>query len=196
MEYYVLVNDDDDDGLAWIRTRPDEIIKHAYLIQEEKSLADWWPDEVVYNLSPDRGIRVADYIPNVLGQHIVSEKLKQLLEAEAGASFDFYPVKLRNQKGRIVKNGYYLAHLRLILPLMDWDKSDFDINAIIPSRAATIRHLVLKEDEIPDGSRVFALKDKPDLWLMRDDFAKELFREQGCVGLQFMTLEDYGEMWR
>ncbi|HHI94431.1 MAG TPA: hypothetical protein ENK04_13120 [Gammaproteobacteria bacterium] len=196
MEYYVLVNDDDDEGLAWIRTRPDEIIEHAYLIEEEKSLVNWWPDEVVYDISPDRGIRVADYIPNLLGQHIVSEKLKQLLEAEAGASFDFYPVKLRNQKGRIVKNHYYLAHLRLIVSVMDRDKSDFDIDHICPSEVATIRRLVLKEDDIPDDCRVFVLKEKPSIWLMRDDFAKEIFIDQDCVGLQFVSLENYGAMWR
>ncbi len=196
MEYYVVVDDDDDEGLAWIRTIPSEIEENSYLIEEEKSLADWWPGSVVYDLSPDRGIRVADYIPNLLGQHIVSEKLKQLLEAEVGESFDFYPVKLRNQKGRIVKNRYYLAHLRLILPVMDRDKSDFTINAIIPSRAATIRRLVLKEDDIPDGCRVFVLKEKPSLWLMRDDFAKEIFIDQDCVGLQFVSLENYGAMWR
>ncbi len=53
---------DDDEGLAWIMTRLSEIIEKYYLIKEGKSLIDWWPSEVVYDLCPDRGIRVNDFL--------------------------------------------------------------------------------------------------------------------------------------
>ncbi len=145
MDYLPWTHDEDDEGLAYITDLPESVDDDSFQILEEESIASWWPEEIVLDLSLDYGIKVSDNIANAVGVHIVSEKLKQILAEECGKTIDFYPVKIRNQKGRFIKNPYYLAHLRLIIGAMDWDASDFDVNDIHPECAATIRRLVLDE---------------------------------------------------
>jgi len=142
------------------------------------------------------GLKLSDNIANAVGVHIVSEKLKTILAEECGETIDFYPVKIRNQKGRLVKSSYYLAHLRLIIGAMDWDKSDFTVNAIHPECAARIRRLVLDEKKIPENTKLFALKEKPKIWLVNRELGMKIYREHDCRGMIFIKLEDYGKMWR
>ncbi|MCF6337696.1 MAG: hypothetical protein L3J84_07050 [Gammaproteobacteria bacterium] len=146
MEYFPWEHDESDDGLAYIEDLPESIDDESFQIKEEKSIAGWWPEDVILDLSLDYGgLKLSDSIPNAVGVHIVSEKLKNILEEECGETIDFYPVKIRNQKGRLIKKTYYLAHLRLIIGAMDWGKSDADVNAMHPECVATIRRLVLDE---------------------------------------------------
>jgi len=150
---------------------------------------------VIFDLSPDYGLKLVDYIPNVLGLHIISEKLKNILEYECGESFDFYPVKIRNQKGRFVNRPFFLAHLKSIISAMDWERSDFDINHMFPDTVNTIRTLILDEEKIPKNTKVFALKEDPGLWLVRRDLGVKIYREYDCRGMLFVKLDSYGEEW-
>jgi len=196
MDYLPWIDDINDDGYAWIIDEPPEIDEPSYLIHEEASISHWWPEEVVFDLSPDYGVRLADYVPTVTGLHIISKKLKEILDSECQGAFDFYPVTIRNQKGRIVKASYYLAHLRIILDCMDREKSDFTINPINTEHATRIRRLVLREDKIPDNIKIFALKEDPSLWLVQRELAKNIYREFDCRGMLFIKLENYGIEWR
>jgi len=196
MDYLPWRHDRNDDGLAYIVDLPESVDNDSFRILKEKSIASWWPEDITLDLSVDHGIKLSDNIANAEGVHIVSEKLKTILAEECGETIDFYPVKIRNQKGRLVKKSYYLAHLRLIIGAMGWGKSDFDINDIHPERAATIRRLVLDEKKIPENTKLFALKEKPDLWLITRELAVKIYREHDCRGMIFIKLEDYGKMWR
>jgi len=196
MDYLPWKHDENGDGLAYITDFPEIVDDDSWQILEEESIAGWWPEAVVLDLSLDHGIKVSDNIANAEGVHIVSEKLKQILAEECGETIDFYPVKICNQKGRLIKKPYYLAHLRLFIGAMDWDKSDFDINDIHPERAATIKRLVLDDKKIPNNTKLFALKEEPDLWLISRELAIKIYREHDCRGMIFTKLEDYGKMWR
>jgi len=191
MEYLPWVEDDEDEALAWIISKPAELEGDSYQIHEKSSIRAWWPDEVTFDLSPDYGVKVCDFIPTVLGLHIISEKLKKILESECGEGFDFYPVKIRNQKGRLVKKPYYLAHLRKIIAAMDWEQSDFDASSMSPDQALNIRKLVLDENKIPEGTKIFALHEQPDLWLVSYDLAVKIYRDEDCDGMAFIDIGDY-----
>lgn len=196
MDYLPWIDDRNDDGLACITDRFEAIGKNDFRILKEESIHTWWPDEVIFDLSPDYGVKLVDYIPNVLGLHIISEKLKNILNDECGESFDFYPVKIRNQKGRLVNKPYYLAHLRVIIAAMDYDKSDFRLSHINPERASRIRRIILDEKKIPKNTKVFALKEDSSLWLIRRDLGVKIYREYDCRGMLFIMLDSYGEEWR
>jgi len=196
MDYLPWEHDRNDDGLAYIARLPESIDNDSFRIKKEKSIAGWWPENVVLDLSLDHGLKLSDSIPNAVGVRIVSEKLKRILEEACGETIDFYPVKIRNQKGRLVKKTYYLAHLRLVIGAMDWGKSDADINDIHPERAATIRRLVLDEKNIPENTKLFVLKEEPRIWLVDRELAKKIYRKYDCRGMIFIKLEDYGKMWR
>ena len=197
MDYLPWEHDRNDDALAYIEDLPASIDDDSFRIKEEKSIAGWWPEEVVLDLSLDYGgIKLSDSIPNAVGVHIVSEKLKGILEEACGETIDFYPVTIRNQKGRLVKKPYYLAHLRLVIGAMDWDKSDATVNAIHPECAGRIRRLVLDEKKIPENTKLFALKEKAKIWLISRELAVKIYREHDCRGMIFIKLADYGKMWR
>ena len=197
MDYFPWINDDNDEDLAWVMSMPPEIDKKSYLILEDKEIGEWLPPEIVVNISADKGIFIADFLPTVIGLHILSKKLRDILTEEAGSDFNFYPVVLKNAKGRVEKKEYFLAHLKRTLDCVDKTKSDIAYSPINPERAHRIRKLYLDEERIPDDVKIFKLKEKPRLWLTRKDLALKIYRENNnCRGMLFIKLEDYGKMWR
>jgi len=67
---------------------------------------------------------------------------------------------------------------------------------MFPERADRIRRLVLDEKKIPDNTKLFALKEEPDLWLISRELGVKIYSEHDCRGMIFIKLEDYGKMWR
>lgn len=197
MEYLPWKNDQNDDSLAWIGTDPfgDDFPK-SYELDEGVSISHWFPGDVTFGLSQDHGIQLTDSIPNVLGVHLVSEKLKGILEREADANFEFYPVKIRNQKGRLVKVQYYLAHLLDTLDCMDKKRSDIEVDNLDKSRAFRIRRLAFYEKSIPAKTKIFGLQERKEQWFIRRDLAVKIYREENCRGMIFTKLEDFGKEWR
>lgn len=197
MEYLPWKNDQNDDSLAWVCSDPfgDEFPK-SYELDEGVSIRRWFPEDVTFDLSKDHGIQLADSIPNVLGVHIVSDKLKGILEREADATFEFYPAQIRNQKGRMVTTQYYLAHLLDTLDCLDKKKSDFDVDNLDKSRAFRIRRLAFNEKAIPAKTKVFGLQERKEQWFVRRDLAVKIYREENCRGMIFTKLEDFGKEWR
>ena len=107
MEYAVWRYDGLEDDLAWIEIKlPEELAERDHHLAFGIPSASWVPEDVTLDLSVDHGIRLADAIPNSNSLLVVSEKLKAVL-AGSGAAFEFFQVKLRNQRGRIVPEPYY-----------------------------------------------------------------------------------------
>ena len=88
MNYFPWENEIDDD-LASISKIPSEINDDLWKLDEGISCTDWFPEDLVFELDPNSGIKLGDAIPNSLGICVVNDKLRSILE-EFESSFEFY----------------------------------------------------------------------------------------------------------
>jgi hypothetical protein len=196
VKFYPWVNDDEDDAFAWI-TKDSDFLMHcmdSYLLHEGVSVKHWFPTDTVFTLAEHHGIKLTDFIPNTMHLLIVSEKLKGVLEEKSGAEIEFLPVHIRNQRGRLVQEPYFIANLIGTVECLDREKSKFRASAIRPDQVFTFYRLVLDESKIPSGTKLFRLKEQTDLILVREDLGKDILRA-GCDGMLFQEMDEYGREW-
>jgi hypothetical protein len=184
-------------SFAWLDNGfPDSIgsIQHK-LVFGEPAGGDLKDLDVVFDLSVDHGVKLIDSIPNTLNILVVSGRLRSLLESTGGA-IEFYPVRIRNLKGRMVKDSYYIANPIGWVDCMDRARSDFDESPVVRGQVRRFRRLVLNDQKIPDDRQLFRLATQKELVLVRKDLAYEIYRVHECRGMLFQKLETFGEEWR
>ncbi|MDY7230924.1 imm11 family protein [Hyalangium rubrum] len=195
MIYHPWTDDESDDSYAWVNKIPKEIEPKDYTLNKGISVREWFPSEVIFDFAPHKGIMPADSIPNVLGLHIVSEKLRQLLESETSAHFEFLPVQLRNHKKKILSEAYYLANLLDVVTCVDRTHSDFTADELSKGKIRLFRKLVLDTEKIKPDAKIFRLGERPRLVIVREDLARTI-TEAGCRGMQWMAMKDFGAEYR
>nr|WP_158622310.1 DUF1629 domain-containing protein [Corallococcus sp. CA047B] len=165
-----------------------------YELHEGVTVQRWYPANVTFPLAEDRGLELTDSIPNTLDLIIASERLKQFLEANAGARMEFLPARLLDQKDRIVPEPFYVLNLLEVVECVDLEKSQYERSVMDPTFIAWFSLLVLDAARIPPQAKLFRLKEKPDLILIREDLAQVLVNED-YTGMMFLELEEYGREW-
>ncbi|CAM3234417.1 hypothetical protein G4177_21685 [Corallococcus sp. ZKHCc1 1396] len=196
MSFRPWLSDDENDAYAWITYAPSALRKEPkeYELHKGITVQHWYPVNVTFPLAEDRGLELTDSIPNTLGLIIVSERLKRFLEANAGAHMEFLPARLLDQKDRLVPEPYFILNLLEVVECVDLEKSQYERSAIIPSFIAWFSLLVVDPARIPPEAKLFRLKEKPNLILIREDLAQVLVNED-YTGMMFLDLEEYGREW-
>jgi len=195
MDYFPWEHDLSDQSLAWLHEQiPDEFGDDFYKWRTGEPLASWFPKDVTFNLSKDHGVKLADSLPNTIGCLVVSEKLRLLL-ASSGATVEFFPVKIRNHKRKVIPEKYHLANVVGLIACTDKSRSDFDLSHI-DGRVRRFRRLVLDDSKVPEGTRLFRLAELRELHLVSYDLGIKIKREEKCTGLQLTYIQDYGKEWR
>lgn len=195
MDYFPWEHDMSDENLGWLDDEDPAVLREdSWKWHTGKSIASWFPDDVTFKLSKDHGIQLPDSIPNTSSCLVVSEKLKAIL-ASTGSPFEFFPVKIRNHKKKVVPNKYYFANLIGLLPATDKKRSDFELSAI-DDRVMHFRRLVLDESKIPKETQIFRLAELRELYIANDDLATRIVTTEKCTGISFTYMEDYGMQWR
>jgi hypothetical protein len=196
VKFYPWVNDDEDDAFAWI-TKDSDFLMHcmdSYLLHEGVSVKHWFPTDTTFQLDDHHGIKLTDSIPNTLHLLIVSEKLKRVLEEKSGAEIEFLPVRIRNQRGRMVQEPYFIANIVGTLECVDRERSKFWCSEIRPDQVFHFYRLSLDSPKIPSDAKLFRLKEQTDLVIVREDLGKDILRA-GCDGMIFQEMDEYGREW-
>ncbi|XDD44752.1 DUF1629 domain-containing protein (plasmid) [Leptospira sp. WS60.C2] len=195
MNYHPWTDDRSNDSYALVSDVPKELKGKDHTLVKGISVRDWFPSDVVFDFALHKGIKSTDSIPNNLGMHIISEKLRHLLEISSGARFEFLPVRLRDHKKKVLLDTYYLANLLDVVPCVDRARSDFSMNKLIRNEIRRFRKLVLDTNQLKLETRIFRLGERPRLIIVREDLARDIVAA-GCTGMQFITMEDFGAEFR
>ncbi|WP_407667254.1 imm11 family protein [Myxococcus qinghaiensis] len=182
---------DDDDSLVRLMKLPKEIDAKSYMLTKGVPVSSWFPSDVVFDFAPNGGMKPGDSVRNVLGLHIVSEKLRDILVSSAGARFEFLPVKLRNHKKKLVPEPYYVANLLDVVSCVDRARSVFTVNELFKDRLRDFERLVLDPGRLGPDTKLFRLGENTELVVVREDLARAILHA-GCTGMKFMPMEDYG----
>ncbi len=129
------------------------------------------------------GLQVPDVVDNAFDWLIVSERLKDLLEKQAGAAIEFLPFRLLNHKGRVAAERIWAVNVLGTVDCADRARSigtdsEFDDGELFDCEV-----LALDERKIPRGRKIFRTALFPPLILVRDDLRALIEAERLAVRL-------------
>lgn len=195
MAFYVWTKDSKDKSFAWIRRFPTELNRNKFKLGKGISCSDWFPDHPEIQVREDKGIVLADSIPNSGELLIVSEKLKTVLDEVEGADFEFFPVTILDKKGRASEKEYYVANLLSVIDCVNMVESKYVMDPLRKGQVDWFSELRLDESRIPADQLVFRLKDLTRLLIVRSELVNNI-QQADCTGIYFEPVEDHGALFR
>src|SRR5690242_1276380 len=103
---------------------------------------------------PDRR-KVYDFVTSILDIRIVSERVRRIVLEMAPNDVEFLPVTLVNHQHEVVSREHFIMNVLTRRDVIDLERSDVRMGAILKWEIDRVRKLVLKEDIEPGGPRVF-----------------------------------------
>ncbi|MFY0566310.1 double-CXXCG motif protein [Archangium lansingense] len=190
MRYFGWLHDLSDDSLAQVRRHSDDLEGKNYLLKQAVPLASIFPPKATYQLAEDRGIKLADSIPNLVGLQLISDKLKDVLNQETEGTLEFLPIQLRDQKSRIVDRPYFIANSLKMVSCLDMQRTQAKMSNIIKTDVMKFDNLVLDESKIPSDLKLFRLAGKAGFLIIREDLVQTI-KDGGFTGVHFEAMEHF-----
>lgn len=161
---------------------------------EGYSLSSDWPDDVSISARDESGQAVgsdskSDFLRSVATGPIISEKVKDLLEAE-GVEAEFLPVKVTDHKQKALEGRYYVLNVLTTLNAIDLDKTAHTVDSLDDSQIELDGPLQLDTSKIPDSAHLFRL-EKYNIILLASSELIEKLQDNGVSNVKITKLEDY-----
>lgn len=150
-----------------------------------------WPGDALCRMSPrrKRDVGLADSLFGATSL-VISGKLRRALEHEEVSDIEFLPIKIINHKGRVASDDYHICNPQRVIDCIDLARSRVTFSAIEPDTIMRCEGLVIREDAIPEGTKVFRLGRWLSTVLLRRDVAEKLVKE-GLTGLCFTECRSF-----
>ncbi|MBX3316540.1 MAG: hypothetical protein KF902_06715 [Phycisphaeraceae bacterium] len=116
-------------------------------------------------------------------EHVVSERLRLLLEKCAPACAQYLPMALQNYDGSPVADRYWLVNWLYTVDFCDREHSDY----ASCSEHTSYFEIVVDGAKIPGHMPVCRMMGLPTFVVIRDDI-KNVIEEHGFTGCQFYTV--------
>lgn len=133
------------------------------------------------------GINIPDFIDNLYGYYVVTEKAKILIEKFASVEIEFVPFKLLNHKGRVAMEKCYFVNVLGTADCVDTEKSEGELSELMKGEYDSITKLYLLEDKIPASANMFRISMMPQKLIVRDDM-KSVLEKNNVTGVEFFTM--------
>ncbi|WIG92971.1 DUF1629 domain-containing protein [Myxococcus sp. SDU36] len=147
-----------------------------------------YPDGLRFNMTKQEpGLKIADVIPNAVNYFMVSKRMKELLEQHSGAEIEFLRFVLLNHRGRVASEDCYIANVVGMQDCVDMEKTEGDLDPLKPDRFMYLRRLLLQEDKVPPGAKLFRIPAAPRLMIVRKDL-KEQLEKDGVTGITWYPM--------
>jgi hypothetical protein len=151
--------------------------------------ADILPPDTVLDIHEDGGDMLTDFVPNISRCVIISSRVKDFFEQEGldVEKVEYLPFIVKDKKGRVVKEPYYVANLLAKIDCMDIEKSKCsffeDENGIEDlTDVIDVETIEVLEEKIPDEAIFFRIGEFPSHMIIRSDFVEKI-KAQGFTGL-------------
>lgn len=149
--------------------------------------ASFWSTQEEGNQGPDDVLQTAvDVVP------VVSQRLRQRLEAEYIGPIQYLPVQVLRSDGGSFP-GYSIANILKVVPALDWERSGYDLfpaDYFLPERRGEIQGIwrpVLLKAKL-DGYDIARLKEYPVTTYVSERF-KTAFEDGSFTGYSFREVE-------
>lgn len=185
LKYFVLKRKYDETNVI-IQDIPSNLKKKYQLLKGIARLSDW-PEDIILEFSKQRseGMNLTDYVENSFGWLLISNRFKRVLEEFGAASIEYLPVKIKNHKGRIAGEAYWIGNFLVLTEAVDRNLSMFEADALDENQIFRFDKLVLRDDVLNSNPLIFRLKEQPRMVIARQDLV-ERFEKEGLTGVKFI----------
>jgi hypothetical protein len=153
-----------------------------------------FPENASFSMSDDypKDVGLADAFKNVSSLLVVSDRLRQALEAVPDALFEneVIPIKIFNHKKRAEKAPYFIIHQVSHPACLDETKSQGLRMAIDPKHFQFVTAMVLDEKKIDSKKMLFRVEQFPNVPLIRRELAEKLGAGK-FTGLEFHEIAGF-----
>ncbi len=133
-----------------------------------------------------KGQKLDDFVFNALRWLIVSERVRAVLAQEPGV--ETLPLHILDRKKKPVAAPYFFVHPTGPEDCVDVKRSEIMWSNMEPTRAHTIKRLVLDPSRIPTARALFRIKTKPLVTIVRSDLVERL-KQTGATGYRLLELD-------
>jgi hypothetical protein len=181
-----------DESFCAITQTPPEFVNFARPARG-KSMAGSYPatlDLAMSKLVHPAGLQVGDAVLNGLRYVIVSERLKEVLEARASGPIEFLPFRLINHKGRPMPGLVYIVNVIGCLDCADPARSQGEVSPFKRDNGAFMdcTRLALDERKVPPEATIFRTSLFTPAIFVRDDVRAAI--EAKGMTVRFVTPGD------
>ena len=167
-------------------------IEDEWELTEAIPLASQFPENVEFSMHPDfpNNTLMIDNLQNSYRLIVASNKLKEFLESKNLPKVEYLPIIIKNHKGKIINNNYFIIHPIDPVDCMNLSKSKIEWGIIDEKSIDEVENLVLDENKIDPERKLFRLKYFYDIIIVHKEFAKEI-DEKGFEGIRWIEIEDF-----
>ncbi len=150
-----------------------------------------WSRDLRFYAAPKTASRkhVADYIKNLNGHIIVSERMQALISQHQTFGIEALPISLVDLSGAVVGAGSVYLNLFPLVDAIDQGASLLEWNAIDPTSISGCQRLVLNDAAIAPELHFFRLKHLETHPVMSDALV-EAIKAAGLTGIAFDRIDD------
>ena len=151
-----------------------------------------WPESAYFKMSESfpNDLLTEDFISNREKALVVSERVREFVEAKKLKNAEFLPVGIVNHKGRRIDEKYFVLNLLEIQDCIDMKASKYTQNKIDPEEFMAITKLVINEDKVGSDLLLFRPKRYADLPIAHRSFA-DAVTAAGFTGIKFGEIKDW-----
>ena len=170
--------------------RPDPKRRERLRTQPGAPRAEGWPSDASFHMDDDFGLLLDDVIRCSGGLFVISKRFRELLEAEGVPNLEMLPVTLHDTKGRPLNDEYVVCHLTPLQDVLALDEMDIERSPIDPRVIDGVDDLVIREDALDPGVRLFRPAEYSEPLLFERGLA-ETVEEAGFTGIAFRDLDEF-----
>ncbi|WP_224363357.1 Imm43 family immunity protein [Hyalangium versicolor] len=189
MNYWVLsITNNDGAVLAGF---PRSKIKD-YRYNEGQSLAKEFPKNATVQFADkfkDRR-KLYDFIANFESGLFVSSKVRTLLEELESKDLEFLPITVKDHKGAVAADDYFILNPIGSQDIIDMKKSKLVMDTLIDGEIGRIKKLVLQPRSVDKEAHLFRATNKPRLIII-DDTVRKAFEKNGVTGYRLFKAEGW-----
>ncbi len=149
-----------------------------WAVGQGMSLAANPPDKLTMSMSADepRKTVLPDYVQNTDSLLIVSPRLREFFEAQKVSNVEYYPLEIKNHKGKVASNDYFVAHLINQVDCIDVDASGVTWSGLglETQRIMLISQLVIDPARVPKDRALFFPRYFSEIPVLRRELAEAM----------------------
>lgn len=167
----------------------------AHILDRGEPAAALFPPGATVRFSEDYPTmrKVCDFMSTIFGTHIVSAKVKRILEAQGADNCEFIPLTILDHKGKVASKEHFLLQVLGHVEAVDMERSQVVMNSILKDQIDSFELLVLNRDAIPPNAVIFRLSRKRDEFLVNQATYEALTKE-GVTGLKCFRADGWDGM--
>ncbi|HEY1956114.1 MAG TPA: DUF1629 domain-containing protein [Polyangiaceae bacterium] len=165
-----------------------------WVVAQGVSLAANPPKHLAMSMSADRPRHsvLADYVKNTDSLMIVSPRLRSFLEAQKVDDVEYYGLEIKDQKGKLASDRYFVAHLVNPVDCIDVEQSGVTWTGEGSStqRILFLDRLALDSARVPKGRKLFFPRYYSEIPVVRRELAEAMKRE-GFTNVDIVPISEH-----